>query len=85
MFFHDLREGGGSLRPPGAAAPPKKSETAVSVVSASECDAWRLRLMANAQVKPRGRADAFAWAAASQNPFYQFVVYAHFVINYVFT
>ena len=33
LFYvvHDLREGGGSLRPPGAAAPPKKSDTAFSV------------------------------------------------------
>ena len=42
VVFHDLREGGGSLRPPDAA------ETAVLVVSTSECDAWRMSLMATA-------------------------------------
>ena len=46
--FHDPREGCGGLRPPGGAAAPKNSETAVLVVSAPNGDAWRSRPMATA-------------------------------------
>lgn len=55
LVFHDPREGGGSLRPLGAAAQPKKSEAAVSVVSTSNGDGWRFPLMATASGKPQGR------------------------------
>ena len=41
--FHDPGVLGASLRPPGAAAPPRptKSETAISVVFAPDGDAWQ--------------------------------------------
>ena len=56
LVFHDPIEGGCILRPLGAAAAQKKSEVAVSVVSTSGGDSWRLPLMATASGKPQGRA-----------------------------
>ena len=52
-YTHDW--GGGSLRPLSAAAPPKKSEAAVSVVPTPNGDGWRLPLMATPPEKPPGR------------------------------
>ena len=51
------------FRPSGAGTTPKKSEMAALVVSASDGDAWRLRLIATTSGQPRRRANVFAWAA----------------------
>ena len=64
--FPDTRVGGGG-QSKGAQhrTLPQKTETAISVVSAHNDNAWWLITMATTLWKPQECADAFAWAAGS--------------------